>query len=111
MIIALAFWTGAPGHIAPDTVKLRTVLAVRLFRLTTSGVNVQAASSGRTEYEPGLTVNEELPVALVSAPAWLWPLRRIGMFGTPTLPVFVTRPEMVIWVIADCISVTSPPAV
>ena len=55
----MAFGVGVPPvHIVPVTVKLRVVLAVRLFRLTTSGVNAQAASSGRIEYDPGLIVNE-----------------------------------------------------
>src|SRR6187397_1768392 len=41
-----------PAH-APAQVKSWMTLAERLFRLTTSGVNVAPVFDGRTEYEPG----------------------------------------------------------
>ena len=41
-----------PQHPVPLPTKLRVVLALRLFRFTTSGVNAQLVRVGRTEYDP-----------------------------------------------------------
>jgi hypothetical protein len=42
-------------------------LAERLFRLTTSGVNVAPVFDGRTEYEPGGTWKRKAPFASVTS--------------------------------------------